>query len=96
MRAALAPIMQPCTAHAGVPLVERTLTRMLELDAILEHMRDRSSREARAIDTALAMAESLVTGDIEHPSDVVSHALARWLERTRNLGRSIDQARHAA
>ena len=80
----------------GVPLVERVLARMLELDAVLERTSDRSSMLAHAIDTALATAESLVTGDIEHPSEVVSRALVRWLDSTRNLGLSIDRAKHAA
>jgi len=83
--------MQSCRVS---PLVERTLTRMLELDAMLELMPDRTCTVARAIDTALAVAESLVTGDIDQPSEVVSRALARWLERTRNLG--IDRVLHAA
>lgn len=83
--------MSLCSAS---PLVERTLTRMLELDAMLELMADRTSALAHAIDTALAVAESLVTGDIDQPSEVVSRALARWLERTRNLG--IDRVLHAA
>ena len=94
---------RPAETHLGVPLVERALTRMLELDAVLENLDDDARIEARAIETALTSGESLITGDIEHPSDVVSHALARWLDRTRNLGlrseptfRSIDQVPHAA
>ena len=86
----------PAETHLGIPLVERALVRMLELDAVLENLDDDATIEARAIETALALAESLVTGDIEHPSDVVSHALARWLEQTRNLGVSIDRVSHAA
>jgi hypothetical protein len=90
--------MEPRSSEhdVGVPLVERVLARMLELDAVLERTSDRTSTEARAIDTALATAESLVTGDIEHPSEVVSRALVRWLDSTRNLGLSIDRTRHAA
>jgi|HubBroStandDraft_3_1064219.scaffolds.fasta_scaffold873603_1 hypothetical protein len=90
------PYPSPTEGHLGVPLVERTLARMLELDAVLENLDDDSIIEARAIETALATADSLMTGDIEHPSDVVSHALARWLDQTRNLGLSIDHVRHAA
>jgi hypothetical protein len=69
---------------------------MLELDAVLEHIDDKTTIEAIAIATELAAAGNLVTGDIRRTSDAVAVALARWLERTRHLGVNVDPVPHAA
>ncbi|HEX4449559.1 MAG TPA: hypothetical protein VH143_01760 [Kofleriaceae bacterium] len=87
---------RPTETHRGSPLVEAVLTRMLELDAVLEHIDDKTTIEAIAIATELAAAGNLVTGDIRRTSDAVAVALARWLERTRHLGVNVDPVPHAA
>ncbi|HEY1550974.1 MAG TPA: hypothetical protein VGG28_24265 [Kofleriaceae bacterium] len=76
--------------------MEAVLARMLELDAVLENMDDKTTIEAIAIATELDVAGNLVTGDIRRTSDVVAFTLAQWLKRTRYLGLSIDRAEHAA
>jgi hypothetical protein len=69
---------------------------MLELDAALEHIENKTTILALALATELAAAGNLVTGDIRRPSDAVAVALARWLERTRHLGVNVDPVTHAA
>jgi hypothetical protein len=87
---------RPTETHLGSPLVEAVLTRMLELDAVLESLDDKTAIDATAIATELAAAGNLVTGDIRRPSDAVAVMLARWLARTRHLGVCVDPVPHAA
>jgi hypothetical protein len=87
---------RPTETHLGCPLVEAVLERMLELDAVLENMDDKTAIDAIAIATELAAAGSLVTGDIRRTSDVVAVMLTRWLVRTRHLGVCVASTTHAA
>jgi hypothetical protein len=70
----------------GNPLAERVLARKSELEAVLAGMDDTETVERSAIESAIATADALLTGDIEHPADVVAHDLANWLERNKNIG----------
>jgi hypothetical protein len=65
------------------PLAARVLERKCELEDRLADVRPGPRRDAIA--TALASVYLLITGDIAHPSDVVSRALVGWLERNKHL-----------
>jgi hypothetical protein len=73
----------------GNPLAERVMARKSELEGALAGMDETETVERVAIETAIATADSLLTGDIEHPADVVAHDLANWLERNKNIGLTV-------
>jgi len=66
-------------------LADRVLARKIELEDALADCSHHDESLRHAIETALAGVNQLVTGDIAHPSSVVSRALTRWLERHRYL-----------
>lgn len=79
-------------SHREHSLAERVLARKAQLEQALQRTSGKDAKEPKetvermAIESALAAVDSLLTGDIEHPSDVVAHDLVNWLERTKNLG----------
>lgn len=68
----------------GQPLAARVQARVAELEAAIEGLGEETI-ERREIELALATAESLTTGDLSHPSDVVAMRLNEWLERNKYL-----------
>jgi hypothetical protein len=68
----------------GQPLAARVQSRVAELQAAVEGLGEETI-ERREIELALATAESLTTGDLSHPSDVVAMRLSEWLERNKYL-----------
>jgi hypothetical protein len=76
----------------GRPLAERVEARKAELEAVLADLGPEESIERREIEQALATVESLSTGDLTRPSDVVASQLSDWLERNKNLGLKADDA----
>jgi hypothetical protein len=67
-------------------LADRVLARKIELEDALADCSRHDESLRQAIETALAGVYQLVTGDVAHPSSVVSRAMAAWLERHRYLG----------
>jgi hypothetical protein len=78
----------------GNPLAERVMARKSELEAALAGMPETENIERVAIESAIATADSLMTGDIENPADVVAHDLANWLERNKNIGLTVPTNKH--
>jgi hypothetical protein len=74
-------ILNPTLSHP--PLAARVLARKCELEDALADTNPGPHRDAIAM--ALATVNMLMTGDLAHPSDVVAHALTRWLERNKHL-----------
>jgi hypothetical protein len=72
-------------AMRGRLLAIRVRARIDELEKLLATTESETMR-ARAIAQELAVAEAFMTGDNEHPADVVAHDMSEWLERTRYLG----------
>jgi hypothetical protein len=72
-------------ASAPRTLAARVLARKDELEDALADLGPHDVVERRLVETALAAVYRLVTGDLAHPSDVVAHALARWLEQTKHV-----------
>jgi hypothetical protein len=70
-------------------LAARVLARKDELEDAYAEFGPHDVVERRANATALAAVNLLVTGDLAHPSEVVSRALARWLERNKHVGTEI-------
>ena len=66
-------------------LADRVLARKDELEDALADCSRHDESLRHAIETALAGVYQLVTGDLAHPSSVVSRALVAWLERHRHL-----------
>jgi hypothetical protein len=83
----------PAVTMTRMPLAARVLERKDELEDAYADLGPHDDFERHTIATALAAVNELVTGDLGHPSDVVAHALARWLERTKHVG--VDTARQA-
>jgi hypothetical protein len=73
-----------------MPLAERILLRMAELEAALKNMDDRKTIEREALETALGAAYELTTGDLSHPNDVVARDMNTWLERNKYLAETPD------
>ena len=67
-------------------LADRVLARKVELEDALADCSRHDEWLRQAIGTALTGVYQLVTGDVAHPSSVVSRAMAAWLERHRHLG----------
>jgi hypothetical protein len=74
------------------PLHDRVYARKIELEDALANCSRYDAALRRAIETALATVYSLMTGDLAHPSEVVSRTLARWLERNRYLARDVPRS----
>lgn len=79
-------------ATRGMPLPMRVLQRKMELEDALADCGPRDVLLATAIQTALATAYSLLTGDFAHPNDVVAREMNRWLERNKHLAQEITRA----
>jgi len=79
-------------ATRGLPLPMRVLHRKNELEDVLADLGHRDVLLRTAIETALATAYSLLTGDFAHPSDVVAREMNRWLERHKHLAQEITRA----
>jgi hypothetical protein len=80
-------------ATRGQPLAARVLARKDELEDALADLGPHDTLLRQAIETALATVYALMTGDLAHPSDVVAHALSRWLERNKHLAQDITRGR---
>ena len=72
-------------ATRGQPLAARAIARKNELEDALADVGPHEVVRRTALETALAAAYALMTGDIVHPSDVVARALNTWLERNKHL-----------
>lgn len=72
-------------ATRGQPLAARAIARKNELEDALADVGPHEVVRRTALETALAAAYALMTGDIVHPSDVVARALNAWLERNKHL-----------
>ena len=72
-------------ATQGLPLGERTLLRIAELEAALDNMDAHRTIERDAIELALGSVRELITGDLAHPSETVAADLNLWLERHKYL-----------
>ena len=72
-------------ATRGQPLAARAIARKNELEDALADVGPHEELRRTALETALAAAYALMTGDIVHPSDVVARALNTWLERNKHL-----------
>jgi hypothetical protein len=80
-------------ATRGQPLGARVLARKDELEDALADLSARDVLLRQAIETALATVYTLMTGDLAHPSDVVSRDLNRWLERNKHVAQDITRRR---
>ena len=80
-------------ATRGQPLAARVLQRKDELEDALANLGPYDVLLRQAIETALATAYALMTGDIAHPSDVVARDLNRWLERNKHLAQDVPRVR---
>ncbi|HZJ62868.1 MAG TPA: hypothetical protein VFD36_05040 [Kofleriaceae bacterium] len=72
-------------ATRGQRLAARAIARKNELEDALADVGPHEVLRRTALETALAAAYALMTGDIVHPSDVVARALNTWLERNKHL-----------
>lgn len=72
-------------ATRGLRLCDRVLIRKNELEDALAQCGPHDVLRRQVVETALATIYQLITGDISHPSDVVSRDLNRWLERHKHL-----------
>jgi hypothetical protein len=72
-------------ATRGEPLVLRAQKRKAELEAALDEIPEGERRARDDIGQAIASVDSLLTGDLEHLSDIVARDLNGWLERTKHL-----------
>lgn len=79
-------------ATRGQPLPARVLARKDELEDALADCGPRDVLLRTAIETALATAYSLLTGDFAHPNDVVAREMNKWLERNKHLAQEITRA----
>jgi len=66
-------------------LADRVLARKVELEDMLADTPLHEESMRHAIQTALAGVYHWMTGDLAHPSSVMSRALTNWLERHRYL-----------
>ncbi len=82
-------IQNTTDATRGQPLGMRVLFRKNELEDALAGLGPHDYLLRQAIETALATIYSLMTGDLAHPSDVISCDLNRWLERNKHLAQEI-------
>ncbi len=71
-------------AMRGHLLGIRVRARVDELEKILVTLAPETVR-ARSLSQELAIAASFMTGDDEHPADVVAHDMSEWLERSKYL-----------
>lgn len=76
-------------ATRGQPLAARVLARKDELEDALAEVGPYDVVERQALETALMAINTLVIGDLAHPSDVVARELSRWLERNKHLAQEI-------
>ncbi len=83
-------------ATRGQPLASRVLARKDELEHALADLGPDDGLLRVAIETALATVTALMTGDLAHPSAVISLDLSRWLERRKLLAQDITRAQRAA
>jgi hypothetical protein len=84
-------------ATRGQPLAERVIVRKNALEQALANLEpDASDIDRMAIETAIATANNLLTGDLDHPSDVVAHELNNWLEANKHLAEHVKAPRQAA
>lgn len=79
----------------GQPLAMRVLERKDELETALAELGPHDVLERQTIETALATVYFLMTGDLVHPSTVVSRALSAWLERNKHLAQDITRRQRA-
>lgn len=82
-------------ATRGQPLGARVIARKNELEDALAELGPHDNQERQAIETALATAYLLMTGDLAHPSEVVACDLNRWLERNKHLAQDITRRQNA-
>lgn len=66
-------------------LADRVLARKVELEDLLADTPPYEETMRQSIQTALACVYQWMTGDLAHPSSVMSRALSNWLERHRYL-----------
>ena len=85
-------ILNTTDATRGLPLPMRVMQRRSELEDALADCGPRDVLLRTAIETALATAYSLLTGDFTHPSDVVAREMNKWLERNKHLAQEITRA----
>ena len=69
----------------GQPLAMRVDARIQELRAAMENLLPEEVLRRTTFETELAIAANFMTGDPQHPSDVVAHDMSEWLERNKYL-----------
>ncbi len=72
-------------ATRGAPLVQRAQARRAELAALLDKLPEHAVRERTDIGTAITTVDDLLTGDLEHVSNMTSQGLSKWLESNKHL-----------
>ncbi len=82
-------IQNSTDATRGQPVGVRVLARKDELEDALANLGQHEGLLRQAIETALATAFALMTGELDHPSDVIARDLNRWLERNKHLAQEI-------
>lgn len=83
-------------ALRGQRLATRVLARKDEIEDALAEISPYEVVERHALETALMTVNTLVIGDLAHPSDVVAHDLSRWLERNKHLAEEITRRHRVA
>lgn len=82
-------IQNSTDATRGQPLVLRVLHRKNELEDALADLGRNYVLLRQAIEMALARCYMLITGDLAHPSELLSRDLNRWLERNKHLAQDF-------
>ena len=72
-------------ATRGEPLAVRAQKRRAELAQALEKLPSDETRKRSDIEIALGAVDELLTGDVEHLSNVTAADLSRWLESSKHL-----------
>lgn len=75
----------------GQPLGSRVQARKGELERALAELGPRDGVVRTEIELAIATVNSLTTGDMDHPSEVVAAQLNNWLERNKYLAMSAER-----
>ena len=95
-RAAGEPVVTSTDETRGQPLAERVEARVAELEQAMSGLDPSDTRGRADIEQALSTAQSLTTGDLSHPSEVVASQLNDWLERNKHLGMTATPPRGPA
>ena len=90
-RGTAAPTSQNTTdATRGQPLAERVIMRKNELEEALANLDDDATAtmtlQREALETAIASANQLLTGDLDNLAESTATSMNLWLEANKHLG----------